>query len=106
MYVTHDGLGPVLEGLYKEGYIALQTAVTAPHEYEGNEIERVITLGNSTHKIDVVVSRMSLSIAPIFQFHSSVVMNYVSVDTFFSAYPSLTMESIGLSIHSSSFGSG
>ncbi|KIN97310.1 hypothetical protein M404DRAFT_160711, partial [Pisolithus tinctorius Marx 270] len=45
---------------------------------------------NGTHHIDVIVSRTSTAISPLFQFHSTAVMNFISADSIFCAYPNLT----------------
>lgn len=41
--------------------------------------------------IDVIEARGTSAIIPIFRFHSSLVMNYISADALFMAYPTLTL---------------
>ncbi|KIJ58467.1 hypothetical protein HYDPIDRAFT_67572, partial [Hydnomerulius pinastri MD-312] len=53
-------------------------------------ITSVVTLSNSDHTIDVIESSSTVSIAPIFKFHLTAVMNFISSEGFFSAYPHLT----------------
>ncbi|EGN93335.1 hypothetical protein SERLA73DRAFT_156308 [Serpula lacrymans var. lacrymans S7.3] len=59
--------------------------------YEADvDIKEVVKTLNGLKNIDVVVSSTSMSISPIFHFHSTAVMNFISGDGFFSAYPKLT----------------
>ncbi|KIM69882.1 hypothetical protein SCLCIDRAFT_89022, partial [Scleroderma citrinum Foug A] len=41
-------------------------------------------------KFDVVISKRVMAAAPIFQFHTTVVMNFISPGRYFCAYPALT----------------
>ncbi|KIO10314.1 hypothetical protein M404DRAFT_92271, partial [Pisolithus tinctorius Marx 270] len=59
-------------------------------------IASVITWAKGNHHIDIIVSNTDVVVSPIFQFHSTVVMNFVSADHIFCAYPTLTLW--GLSI--------
>lgn len=81
-------------GLCLEGFQE-RRSISAERTHFGNEINRMVHVSNSNLLMDIVVSRTSAATSPIFQFHSSVVINYVSVDTFFAAYLTLTMHSIG-----------
>ncbi|KIN98976.1 hypothetical protein M404DRAFT_92790, partial [Pisolithus tinctorius Marx 270] len=43
------------------------------------------------HKlIDIIVSKTTSALSPIFQFHSTAIMNFFSANSLFCAYPSLT----------------
>ncbi|KAF8432548.1 hypothetical protein L210DRAFT_3321763, partial [Boletus edulis BED1] len=42
------------------------------------------------HKVDLIKSKIDSALSPIFKFHSTTLMNYISADSIFSAYPSLT----------------
>ncbi|KAI6011462.1 hypothetical protein BKA83DRAFT_4066642, partial [Pisolithus microcarpus] len=56
----------------------------------------VITIGNGQSTVDIVVSWMLTALSPIFQFHSTVIMNFVSANTIFSSYPSLTLQALSI----------
>ncbi|KIN95877.1 hypothetical protein M404DRAFT_73173, partial [Pisolithus tinctorius Marx 270] len=57
--------------------------------YNMSAIRSILTFSNRTHYIDAIVSRMSTALSPLFQFHSTAVMNFISADTIFCAYPNL-----------------
>jgi len=65
-------------------------------KYRCRKIRSVVAAVNGSRKIDIVVSCDGLPILPIFQFHSSVVMNYFTPTTIFCAYPALTLQFKGL----------
>lgn len=52
----------------------------------------VTKVTNGDVNIDVVESKSPSPFVPVFEFHTTVVMNFISADGFFSAYPSLTTE--------------
>ena len=56
----------------------------------------VTTLTNGDHSIDVIKSTTWALILPIFMFHSTIIMNYILHDGFFSAYPQLTTRKLGI----------
>ncbi|KAL4075434.1 hypothetical protein J3A83DRAFT_4089352 [Scleroderma citrinum] len=51
-----------------------------------------LALGNCT--INIVTSRTEAAISPIFQFHCTALMNFISTDQIFCAYPMLTLQSL------------
>lgn len=50
----------------------------------------VITLKRGAYMVDIVESLTSSAMSCIFRFHSTAVMNFISAQGFFSAYPTLT----------------
>ncbi|KIO11585.1 hypothetical protein M404DRAFT_126231 [Pisolithus tinctorius Marx 270] len=64
--------------------------------YSQSAIASVITWVKGNRHIDIVVSNTDVAVSPIFQFHSTAVMNFISADHIFCAYPALTLQ--GLSI--------
>ncbi|KAI6008657.1 hypothetical protein BKA83DRAFT_4029724, partial [Pisolithus microcarpus] len=54
-------------------------------------VSRLVVLTNGKNSVDVVVSKTSTTLSPIFPFHSTAVMNFISADTIFSGYPTLTL---------------
>lgn len=67
--------------------------------YSSNAIRQVINLvrPHDGSKIDVIISSsMYGSTLPIFQFHSTIVMNFMTPNILFCAYPFYTLEKKGL----------
>ncbi|KAG1752317.1 uncharacterized protein EDB91DRAFT_1044670 [Suillus paluster] len=46
--------------------------------------------------VDIIVTNMASAVAPIFQFHSMVIMNFISAEAVFCAYLARTLEMSGL----------
>ncbi|KAG2130954.1 uncharacterized protein EDB93DRAFT_1094604 [Suillus bovinus] len=70
-----------------------------PHpktKYGCKKIWSVVAAVKGSQKIDIVLSCDGRPILPIFQFHSSIVMNYFTPTTIFSAYPALTLQFKGI----------
>lgn len=66
-------------------------------DYLGRRGIRVITkLSKGDQFIDVVASATESAIFPMFFFHSTLVMNFLTADSIFCAYPSLTLGGRGL----------
>ncbi|KIO01333.1 hypothetical protein M404DRAFT_95479, partial [Pisolithus tinctorius Marx 270] len=72
-------------------------------------VRNILTFSNGSCYIDVVVSKTMTAISLLFQFHSTAVMNFISTDSIFCAYPSLTLHRRALinayPIYSGSLGS-
>ncbi|KAH7906347.1 hypothetical protein BJ138DRAFT_1016379 [Hygrophoropsis aurantiaca] len=94
IYTTGAGSGDLLALFIKEGY-ATVTHVKHNH-YSNPAIHAVTTLSKGRRSIDVVISRLNYSTFPIFYFHSTIVMNFITADSIFSAYPMLTANYRGL----------
>lgn len=93
LYVPFHRVNHIVNRLRAHGYIP----VGPPHK--GNSrityrhtIASVTKLTNGNHFINIVESSTHSSISPVFQFHLTVVMNYISSSRFFSAYPTLTTQ--------------
>ncbi|KAI5984492.1 hypothetical protein EDD15DRAFT_2125330, partial [Pisolithus albus] len=54
-------------------------------------IQSVFILRRRTSKIDVVISKTSIAISPIFQYHSAVLFNFLTADAVFCAHPELML---------------
>ncbi|KAG6908039.1 hypothetical protein DXG01_006401 [Tephrocybe rancida] len=77
-YPVHEGTPPPSKpSMMEEDYDNLE------------DIQDIYTLINGDKKINLVVGTDS-AITPIFHFHSSVVMNFISADAVYCAYPELT----------------
>ncbi|KAI5999930.1 hypothetical protein EDD15DRAFT_2146445, partial [Pisolithus albus] len=59
--------------------------------YPYSHIQSVFILHCGTSKIDVIVSKTSIAIPPIFQYHSAVLFNFLTTDAVFCAYPELML---------------
>ncbi|KAI6029122.1 hypothetical protein BKA83DRAFT_4047502, partial [Pisolithus microcarpus] len=53
-------------------------------------------LTRTSSKIDVIVSTNSSPISPIFQFHSTALINFITSTSIFCAYPQLTLQQLSL----------
>ncbi|KIJ13579.1 hypothetical protein PAXINDRAFT_80753, partial [Paxillus involutus ATCC 200175] len=60
------------------------------HYHACNDIVSMVMLTNGDHTIDIVELTTISALSPIFKFHLTAVMNYVTAEGFFSAYPVLT----------------
>ncbi|KAI6024934.1 hypothetical protein BKA83DRAFT_4024580, partial [Pisolithus microcarpus] len=79
-----------------EGYSIVSDGQQVQMRYTHSHVHRVIVLSNGERNIDVVVSATSVVLSPIFQFHSTAIMNFVSADTIFCSYPRLTFQHLSL----------
>ena len=77
--------------LENHGYHKIQEGKENISPYSFSLIHTVSTFENGNQQIDVIISKNAGGISPIFQFHSSTVMNFFSPDHFFCAYPALTL---------------
>ncbi|KAI6006221.1 hypothetical protein F5J12DRAFT_721305 [Pisolithus orientalis] len=77
--------------LVGQGYCLHKPASVDVAVYAGTSIHSVCAFSKGHYKIDVIISANAASIAPVFQFHTTAVMNCVSADHIFCAYPALTM---------------
>lgn len=66
---------------------------------ENTEIEFIFKLSNGTTFINVVFSQSQSGLQPIFEFHSTVVMNYIAWYGVVCLYPGLTLKRRGLINH-------
>ncbi|KIO12018.1 hypothetical protein M404DRAFT_125896, partial [Pisolithus tinctorius Marx 270] len=82
--------------LQKEGYHILRERTQNENTYTPSSILTVITFDNNTRLIDVVVSNSYTALSPIFQFHNTCVMNFISAYGIFCAYPNLTLHALSM----------
>ncbi|KAG6376682.1 hypothetical protein JVT61DRAFT_1691 [Boletus reticuloceps] len=73
-----------------EGYAAHGASTPSSVKYAFREVLEVINMKRGDNSINLIVLRSSSPILPILQFHSMIVMNYISASTMFSAYPWIT----------------
>lgn len=96
VYVARENFQNLSQGLQQSGFTSV-SMVIADRCYPGNEVAWVVCVSNllAGRAINVMVTRSPSPISLLFQFHSSLVMNYISVDTFFSTYPTLSSRAVG-----------
>lgn len=58
--------------------------------YAGSAIHSITTFRCGELKVNGVESRKETALTPIFEFHSTMLMNFISANAIFSAYPLLT----------------
>ncbi|KAJ8580434.1 hypothetical protein M405DRAFT_706132, partial [Rhizopogon salebrosus TDB-379] len=94
IYTTKVFEKRVLRFLAKqEGYGIYSEART---RYTSSGMRDLFRLRRGKRAIDVVVTGHQSSLAPIFHFHSTIVMNYISADTICCVYPLWTSKNRGL----------
>ncbi|KAF8120867.1 hypothetical protein EV363DRAFT_1187818 [Boletus edulis] len=86
LYTTKEGFEGLKEELEIQGYVVQHQSQANDSPYVFSKILKIVKMKKGENVIDVIVSQTNSSIQPIFQFHSSIVMNYVSASTIFSAY--------------------
>ncbi|KIK11917.1 hypothetical protein PISMIDRAFT_66221, partial [Pisolithus microcarpus 441] len=96
IYVPRSTSMQMLRHLKSEGYKLVTDVPEDNHQYTNSDIASVMVVSNGRSKIDIIVSRTSAAISPIFQFHSTAVMNFISADTIFCCYPNLTLRLLSL----------
>lgn len=92
IYVCDKDLELLLRNLGSCGYQVSTTEYGTDDPYPYSHIQKIFTLHHQKSKIDVIVSKTSTPISPIFQYHSTVVMNFLTANSLFCAYPELTLQ--------------
>ncbi|KAH7904290.1 hypothetical protein BJ138DRAFT_1166800 [Hygrophoropsis aurantiaca] len=105
IYVSLPQKSTVVSFLSDRRYVEVNTKHASPY-YPLSAIHSVVTMVKESKRVDVVISNTIDAIYPIFQFHSTPVMNYIGADALFSAYPDLSTSFWGLDNFSSSRRSG
>ncbi|KAI6010316.1 hypothetical protein EDC04DRAFT_2540763, partial [Pisolithus marmoratus] len=91
IYMPQCTITMLLNWLKFEGYYLISNNPHGRQHYTYSLVECVLVISNGECKIDVVVSGTSTALSPIFQFHSTAVMNFISADTIFCCYPTLML---------------
>ncbi|KAG1855295.1 hypothetical protein F4604DRAFT_1685776 [Suillus subluteus] len=77
-----------------EGYNEVREVVRQP-DYDGSAIKKIYKLEKEEKKIDVIVMHWTCTIAPILQFHTTSIMNYVTTCKLMCLYPCWTCDNKG-----------
>jgi len=96
IYVSQDNLHLLLAALSIEGYGEVQSSPVRVKSYLWPHFHSTVTLTRAEQTIDVVVSTTSTGIFPIFHFHSTLLMNFVTHDSICCTYPHLTLRGLSL----------
>ena len=91
LYVPHRYMKKFTARLHHFGYQPLARNPRNHSNYSSSHILNIHKFLRGDITIDVIESRTDASFSPIFQFHSTALMNFIGADTIFSAYPDLTM---------------
>ncbi|KIO05543.1 hypothetical protein M404DRAFT_48006, partial [Pisolithus tinctorius Marx 270] len=91
IYVPRHNQAQLYNLLRKHNYIIVCNGRINVQNYPPSTIYTVTTFGNGQKLIDVVVSRNTSALSPIFQFNSTAVMNFFTADSLYCTYPSLTL---------------
>lgn len=78
------------------GYVIIGEKEFDQTPYSSSQIEEVVTFSNTSRIIQVIFSSTYTALTPIFEFHSTAVMNFVSPDLVLCAYPDLTFQHLSL----------
>ncbi|KAH7925865.1 hypothetical protein BV22DRAFT_1046452 [Leucogyrophana mollusca] len=89
LYTTVERSTEVVDFLVADQYKVADPSIVA-NDYNRTTVKSVVTLLKGTRKVNVIASTTASPLYPIFHFHSTAVMNYMSADILFSAYPAYT----------------
>lgn len=67
-----------------------------PGPYNNTDIAKLFRLHKNGQRVDIMVTSLPSAVAPIFQSHSTVIMNFISAQAVFCAYPGWTLNMAGL----------
>ncbi|KIK18417.1 hypothetical protein PISMIDRAFT_37793, partial [Pisolithus microcarpus 441] len=96
LYVPLRTCAVLLERLRSQGFAITSQHPTNVAHYSYSHVHEVVVVCKGQRKIDVVISKTTTALSPIFQFHSTAVMNFVSADTIFCSYPRLTLQQLSM----------
>lgn len=100
IYVPENEAPPLLTYLTNvEHYSLLPPEIRQPHTdepYPGVQIRHIIHLQKKGRYVDVIVSNSFFAAAPVFNFHSTPLFNFITGNGLFSAYPEMTCNYRGL----------
>ncbi|KIM52124.1 hypothetical protein SCLCIDRAFT_141871 [Scleroderma citrinum Foug A] len=72
------------------GYCIVKQGKHNDSLYSLSKIYMVMSFINNYKKIDVIVCKTDGAVLPIFQFHCTAVMDFITASSIYCAYPSLT----------------
>jgi len=96
IYVPRCKYGKLETWISRKGFCIFYVGDRTPSPYSYSEVDSRLTFANGRHAINVIISKIDVAFAPIFQFHSTAAMNFVSADRIFCAYPQLTLSYLSM----------
>ncbi|KAG1780904.1 hypothetical protein EV702DRAFT_963291 [Suillus placidus] len=96
IYVTHKFEEEVMSYLKATEEYKVKHKSERKTEHDSSAIQKIFKLEKGDKKIDVIITDWASAIIPILQFHSTVVMNYITARTLVSLYPNWMKENRGL----------
>ncbi|KIN99015.1 hypothetical protein M404DRAFT_114703, partial [Pisolithus tinctorius Marx 270] len=91
LYIVQRNIEFLLAALKIQGYQVIYINAANAVHYYNSHIASVFTLAHNNCKINIVISSSTTAISPIFHYHSTALMNFISHDSVFCAYPELTL---------------
>jgi hypothetical protein len=67
-----------------------------PGPYNTSGIAKLFRLQKCEQNVDIIVTNLSSAVSPVIQFHNTVVMNFISAEAVFCAYPQWMLGMVGL----------
>ena len=96
IYVSYRHEISIYARMLNFGYFVVQEQDADETLYIDSFIKQVTTFFNGVRKVQVMFTKTSTAFVPIFEFHSTAVMNFVSPSHLFSAYPDLTLNRLSM----------
>lgn len=98
LYTEGKSAERIIRFLKKSGFVSVKSKGINATYFETPDIKSIITYSHTETKrqIDLIISATTAAESPIFRFHSTMLMNWISGNALFSAYPNLTSSKRGL----------
>jgi TPP-dependent indolepyruvate ferredoxin oxidoreductase alpha subunit len=78
----------------KEGYKEVKE-MECQTVYDNSTMKKIVKMKKENKKIDVIITHWTCAIAPILQFHTTSMMNYITAHSLVCLYPHWTCEDKG-----------
>ncbi|KAI6010747.1 hypothetical protein F5J12DRAFT_698907, partial [Pisolithus orientalis] len=91
IYVSHSHQAQLYNLLQNHHFTIVCQGHACLNDYSPSTIFTVTTFSNNGKLVIIIISRTSSVLSPIFQFHSTTIMNFFSANSLFCTYPSLTL---------------
>ncbi|KIO03638.1 hypothetical protein M404DRAFT_145026, partial [Pisolithus tinctorius Marx 270] len=96
IYTTEKTTHFLLVGLKLQGYQMININTEDEIQNYCLHIIAIFTLVHNKHKVDVFISSSTTPISPVFWYHSTALMNFITHNSIFCAYPHLTLKGLSL----------
>ncbi|KAG1836196.1 hypothetical protein DFJ58DRAFT_847082 [Suillus subalutaceus] len=90
VYATEEFSQKVLNHFKDDEEYEVTNTVKWRRDYNSSAISRVHKLEKNGKLVDVIITNWASAIIPVLQYHSTIVMNYMTAHTFISLYPEWT----------------